>query len=63
MVRSQAVQDMFVAVAGRRGQVEHRVVGVVGVVGVARTGMRLGLLRKGRRDLGSAGVRPYLLLD
>lgn len=62
-VRSQAVLGTFVAVVGRRGRVGHRVVGAVGAVGavgVARTGMRSGP-RKGRRDLGSAGVKPYLL--
>lgn len=57
-VRSQAVRGTFVAVVGRRGRAGHR---VVGAVGVGRTGMRSGLLRKGRRDLGLAGVRPYLL--
>lgn len=56
-VRSQAVLGTFVAVVGRRGRVGHK---VVGAVGVAHTGMRSGP-RKGRRDLGSAGVKPYLL--
>lgn len=48
--------DTVVAVVGCSCRIEHM---IVEVVGVARTGMRSGLLRKSQ-DLGSAGVRPYL---